>query len=104
AAVANTVVARIALGELGLDELRRSATENLRITPPLQLIEKRLLAPEIPCFEECGADRQIGFGLAQALLNRTGRLPDFQSEIPQDVEQVFDDLLGAGRPLVGQQE
>ena len=69
-----------------------------------QLAVKRLLAPEIARLQQCRADRQIGLGVAQAFGDRARRLPDLEAEIPQQVEQELDDLLGMRRLLVGQQE
>ncbi len=104
AAVADPAVALVALGELGLDELRRGAAHDLAVEALLQLGEQRLVAPQIARLEQAGADRQIGFGLAQAFLDRARRLADLEPEIPQQIEQQLDDLLGVRRLLVGQQK
>ena len=45
AAVADPLVAGVALGELALDELRRTAPHNVGIEALLELVEERLLAP-----------------------------------------------------------
>ena len=45
AAVADPPVPRIALGELGLDELRRAAADDVGIEAPPELAEERLVAP-----------------------------------------------------------
>ena len=67
AAVADPLMARVALGELGFDELRRGAAQDLGFEPRLQLGVERLLAPHIARLEQRRADRQIGLGIAQAL-------------------------------------
>ena len=69
-----------------------------------QLGEQHLLAPQVARLEERRADRQVRLGLAQAFVDRARRLADLEPEIPQEIEQVFDDLLGVRRLLVGQQE
>ena len=44
------------------------------------------------------------FGLAQAFLDRARRLADFEAEVPQQVEQRLDHLLGVRGLLVRQQK
>jgi hypothetical protein len=82
AAVADADMPRVALGELGVDELRRGAAQDLGLEALLQLVEEGLLAPNIARLQERGADRQIGLGVAQAVLDRASRLPDLQPQIP----------------------
>src|SRR5207237_9283183 len=91
AAIADPDVALVALGELRLDILRRCAAHDLGLEARLQLLIERLLAPDVARFEERGADRQIGLGVAAALGDRTRRLADLKAEIPQQIEQEFDD-------------
>ena len=81
AAVADPLMARVALGELGFDELRRGAAA-LCVETLLQLIVKRLLAPDVARFEQGRADRQVRLGVTQAIGDRTCRLPDLETEIP----------------------
>ena len=97
-------MSRVALGELAFDKLRCGAAHDVGIKTPLQVSEKRLLAPQIARLEQPGADRQIGFGLTQAFLDRARRLTDLQAEVPQQIEQILDNLLGMRGPLVGQQK
>ena len=104
AAVADPLMALVALGELGFDELRRGAAYDLSFEALLQLGVERLFAPHIARFEDRGADRQIALGVAQALGDRAGRLADLEPQIPKDIEQILDNLLGVRRLLVGQQE
>src|SRR6266446_6220733 len=80
--VADALVPCVALGELAFDELRCSAAHDVRIKTPLELAEEGLLAPQIAGLEQPRADRQIGFGLAQAFLDGARRLPDLQAEVP----------------------
>ena len=42
--------------------------------------------------------------MPQAFFDRARRLADLQAEIPQQIKEVFDDLLGMWGPLVGQQK
>ena len=72
----------IALGQLGLDELRRAAARDLGVEALLQLGVERLLAPDIARFKERRTDRQIGLGIAQAFSDGARRLPDLEAEIP----------------------
>ncbi len=81
-AVADALVTRVALGELGFDELRRGAAHDVGIKAPFELAEEYLLAPQKARLEQPGADRQIGLGLAQTFLDRARRLPDLQAEVP----------------------
>ncbi len=104
ARIAQPLVALIALGELGLDELRRALARDLGIEAPLQLGEELLIAPDVARLEHRGADGEIALGLADGLLDRARRLPDFEAEIPERVEQIFDHLLGMRRALVGREE
>ena len=103
-AVADAPVPRVPLGELAVDELGRAAAHDVGIKASLELSEERLLAPQITRLEQRGPDRQIGFGMAQAFFDRARRLPDFQAEVPQEVEKIFDHLLGVRGLLVGQQK
>ncbi len=104
AAVADALVPGIALGELGLDKLRRRVAHDVGLEAAPQIGEQRLLAPDIARLEERRADRQIGFGVAQTFIDRARRVPDLEPQIPQHVEQVLDHLLGMRGALVGQQE
>src|SRR5262249_41744860 len=103
-AVADALVAYVSLGELSLHELRRTALDDLCIKTPPELVEERLLAPQIARFEQRGADRQIGFGLAQAFRDRPRRVPDLEAEVPQEIEEIFDDLFGVRGLLIGEQK
>src|SRR6516164_2445965 len=81
-AVADPLVPRVALRELAFDELRCSAAHDVRIKPALEISEERLFSPKIACLEQPGADRQIGFGLAQAFFDRACRVPDLEAKVP----------------------
>ena len=104
AAVAEAPVPGVALGELAVYKLRRAAAHDFQIKAFLQLYKERLLAPEIASLKQPGADGQIGLGVAQAFLNRAGRVPDFQADVPQQIKQILDDLLGMRGPFVGEQK
>ena len=104
AAVAGALVAGIALGELGLHERSATAGDRFALEALAKLGEQTGVAPQKARLEQIGADRQIGAGGAHAVVDRAGRLPDLQAEIPQPVQQELDHLLGVGRPLVRVQE
>ncbi len=101
-AVADTPMPFVALGELGFDELRCCAAHDFGVKTPFELVKERLLAPQVARLEQPCANGQIGFGLSQAFRDRAGRLTDLYSEIPQQVEQVLDNLLGMRGLLIGQ--
>src|SRR5262249_56535806 len=103
-AVADALVARVSLGKLAFNELRRSAAHDVGIKTLLQIFEESLLAPQIARLEQPSADRQIGFGLTQTFIDRARRLSDLQAKVPQKVEEILDDLLGVRGPFVGQQK
>ena len=78
AAVADPLVPFVALAELGFDKLRGAALDDLGVEPGLELGEQRLLTPDVARFQQSGADRQVAFGIAQAIVDRTGRMPDLK--------------------------
>src|SRR5277367_1080655 len=95
---------RIPFGELSCHELGCTALNDVGIEASLELVEERLLAPQITRLQQPGADCQIGFGLTEAFFDGAGRLPDLESKVPKQIEKILDDLLGMRGLLVRQQE
>ncbi len=104
ARVAHTVMPLVTFRELGLDEVMAVADVEFLRKATGQFVEQLAVAPEIARFQQRGADRLVALGIAQALLDGAGGMPDLQAEIPQQVEHELDDLLAARRLLVGAQE
>ena len=104
ARIAGALVALVALGELGLDEVEAVAGGDLAPEAALQLLEQLRIAPEEAGFQQPGADGHIRLGLADALVHRAGGMADLEAQIPEAVEHELHHLLAMGRQLVGQQE
>ncbi len=104
AAVARTLMARVALGELGFEEHPAPAAHHLGLEAAPELREERRIAPEKARFEQARADLQVGAGEARAFGDRARRLADLEPEIPEPVKQKLDHLLCVRGPLVGMQE
>ena len=69
ARVAHAPVTLVTLGEFGLDELDVGAIHDLRREAPLELRVKPAVAPHIARFEDAGADRVIGLGETDAVID-----------------------------------
>jgi hypothetical protein len=52
-------------------------------------------------FQNRGPDRHVGFGLPDALVDRSRRVPDLQPHVPQAVKDRFRDRFAPGSLLVG---
>ena len=103
AAVAHPLVALVALGELGGDELARRTAHDLGAEPLASVDRQRLVAPEIARFKQRGADRHVRPGKRDRLVRGADRLADLQLEIPQQIEERFADLLAPRRAAGGHQ-
>jgi hypothetical protein len=101
---AGAAVALVALGELGLDELPRRAVDHFALEALHQLAEQRLFAMDQPRVEECGADRHVGAGELQGLVDGARGMPDLEAQVPEQIEHVLHHALAPGRLLVGQHE
>src|SRR3546814_1582411 len=64
AAVAHLLVARAAFIELVGDELARGIGLHLGLEAPRRLVIERDVAPDVAAFEQRGAHRDVGLGLA----------------------------------------
>ena len=104
ARIAHALVALVALGKLGLDEVAAVAGQELLGEALDQLVEQLAVAPHVARLEKRGADGLVAVGVAQALLDGAGGVADLQPHVPQQVEHELDDLLAARRLLVGTQE
>ena len=69
-----------------------------------QFVEQRLVAEDVAGLEQGGADGHVGLRLADAFVDRAGRMADLLAQVPQDVEDRLDDALAPWGLLVGQQE
>ncbi|ODT27781.1 MAG: hypothetical protein ABS54_05835 [Hyphomicrobium sp. SCN 65-11] len=92
------------LGELGFDEGALAALDDLVAEAAHELIEQRPVAEDVAGVEQRRADGHVGARELQALVDGARRVTDLQAQIPEDVENVFDDALAPGSLLVGQQE
>jgi hypothetical protein len=104
ARLAGAAMALLALGELGGDECRRGALRHFFVEARGELVKEFDLAEQVARFQKRGAHRHVGFGLTDAFVNRTRCMADFQSHVPQAIEQRLGDLLAPGGLLVRQQE
>ncbi len=78
-------VTPVALGQLGFDELGRVLALHLLLIAVLELAVEFLVAPEVAHLKHGGANRHVGARLAKAVVERAGRLPDLQVQVPQEV-------------------
>ena len=97
-------MAGVAFGKLLLDEGHLRAGHHLLDETPAKGGEKLLMAAEMARFEHRCADRQIGLGKADAFIDGARGVAHLEPQIPQQIEHVFDHLLGVGGLLVGRQE
>ena len=104
ARIAHALVALVALGKLGLDEIAAVAGQELLGKALDQLVEQRAVAPHVTRLEKGGADGLVAIGVTQALVDGAGGVADLQPHVPQQIEHELDDLLAARRLLVGPQE
>ena len=94
AAVAHADVALVALGELGRDEFRGGACDNVLAEAAHGLVEQALVAPQPATLEEGGADRHVLPGKGDQLALRADRMADLELQVPQQMEHRFGRALG----------
>src|SRR5690606_35850893 len=99
AAVAHALVARIALGELLGNELGFRSAHDIVPETLAGLLVEVLVAPQVPPFEDRGADRQVALRHPHHFVERAARMTHFQAKVPQEVEQRLDHLLTPRRGL-----
>ena len=94
----------LAFGELGCDEFRRGLRHDLLVEARLQGLEELLVARDETRLDQGRADRHVAARLLQALVDRARRMADFLLQVPEHVEQGFDDPFDGRRRLVRQEE
>ena len=96
-------VALGALGELQLDELGAGGAEIVP-EPAAEAVGEGLVAPEVAVLEQAGADGDVAFGVAQAVVDGADRVADLEAQVPEAVERALDQALAPGGLLVGGEE
>ena len=69
-----------------------------------ELVVELAVAEQIAGLQHRGADRHVGLGLADAFVNRAGGVPDFETHVPQAIENCLGDRFAPCSLLVRQQE
>ena len=87
-------MALVALLQLGGDEFRARPLDHFGAEPGVQTIGQNRVADQAASLEDRGADRHVGAGQLDALVQGSRGVADFEPEIPQGVEHVFDHALG----------
>src|SRR5262249_34512672 len=93
AAFALPRMALVTLGQLGFDEILAGSGGDLRPELLTQLFIELLVAPKVARLQDRGADRDVLLAEPHAFAERARRMPDFQAEIPQHVEDELDDAF-----------
>ncbi len=94
----------VPLLKLCRDEFRTGSAHNFGIEPCRHFFKKRLVAPNVTGLQDGGPDGHVRSGKPDALVNVAGRVPDLEPQVPEHVEDVFNDLLTPGGLLVRQDE
>ena len=97
-------VAGVLLLELGIDEGPHARLQHILAEAVLEIGEQFLIAEDQACVEERGADGHVGARQPHALIDGAGGVPDFEAEIPEEIEHVLGNALAPGGLLVGKQE
>jgi hypothetical protein len=101
---ARPAVALVALGKLVGDERLRIPVHHLLVETDLQLVEQRPVAAHEARLDQRGQDRVVGSGHADRVVDAPRGMAHLEAEIPQHVEDPFDQALGPCGLLVGQQK
>ena len=104
AAFALARMALVALGQLGFDKVAAVAGGDLGPEFLAQLFVERLVAPQIARLQDGGADGDVLLGQPHAFGQAAGGVADLQPQIPQHVEDEFDDAFAPGGLLEGAHE
>ena len=104
ARIAEAPVARVALGELGLDEARPAPRHHLGGEAAAELGVEVGVAPHQARFQHRGGDRDVALAQPQAVVDRARGVADLEPQVPQHIERVLDHLLAPRRQLVGIEE
>ncbi len=71
----------------------------------VELREQLGIAGDVAGVEQRGADGGVGGAVAEAFVDRTRRMPDLQSQVPQEIQHVLDHLQGMrGRVVRGKKQ
>jgi hypothetical protein len=97
-------VTLLAFGELRGDELRRGALRDVLVEAGDQLVEQLPISEQEARLENGGANRHVGLGLADALVDRARGVADLQPQIPEAIQDCLGDRFAPGGLLVGQDE
>ena len=101
---ASAVEAGVAFLQFRGDEFAGGLAHQLRIEAGAHVFEERLVAENETGFQQRGAHGHVLARLAQAFIDRAGRMAHLLPEVPEHVEHGFDDAFAPWRLLVGQQE
>ena len=93
-----------AFGQLGFDELGAGRAEQVRPKPLVQLCCESGIARDEAMFQERGANGEIRAAELDAVFHGPAGMADFQFQVPQKIEDAFDQAFGPGRDLGGQEE
>ncbi|CAM5360045.1 hypothetical protein FALB51S_01567 [Frigidibacter albus] len=104
ALAALTAVAFGAFGQLGLDEFRPGAAEQLVAQPLVQFGRQPVVTGQEAVLQQGRADGDVLGAKAQAILHRAAGMADLQPHVPQHVEHGFDDAFGPAGDLPRGQE
>ena len=91
-----------ALRQLGGDEICRGSLHHFFFETRVKFGVELGVAKQITRFQQRGTNGHIGFGLADALADRTRRVTDLLAHIPQAIEQRLGDRFSPRGLLVGQ--
>src|SRR5690606_3473658 len=87
------LVALVALGKLGGDELAAGALHDLGVEAGDEFVAQRAVAPDVAGLEDGGADRHVGARQAHAFGDAAGGVADLEAEVPEEIQDELDDAL-----------
>ena len=97
-------MALLALGEFGGDEFGGAALHDFLGEARRQFVVELDVAVEVPRFKERGTDRHVGLALPNRFIDRARGVADFQSHVPQAIEQGLGDGFAPRRLFVGKEK
>ncbi len=101
AAVAHPAVPRLALLQFLDDEGARLGAHHLGPEARAHFVEQALVAPEVARLQQGGADRMVAGRGGNQLVDRAAGMADLQAQVPEQIEQSLDHLLGPAGRLPG---
>ena len=93
-----------AFGQLRLDKSRTGVFEQVGPQVIRQIAGQGRVADDKAVFQKRGADGDIFAAKGQAIAQGAGGMADLQFQIPQQIQQRFDQLFRLGRYFAGGQE